>query len=191
LYFGQSQLIEMIENAGGEKLDPTRNQMVVDGKSVISSSARVRIYLFDYYATALRRAGLFGYGSAATAEFPPNVPAGGNFDLSAMKNLKWIDNQYLLFTLRFGYLGVACWVFALACTAWNFFAMSSRCPIDLKWFCACSASAIVGVMFIQMTVWMPQDYGFYLIWLMGGSAGLMSAVLKKKRLSVERDSGLR
>lgn len=183
-YVGQSQVVEILDKAVQAQPNE-RNKMVVDGENVIPSSASARIYLLKYYRSAVRRAGLFGYGSVATAQFPPNVPSGGNMDMKAMKGLKWIDNQYLLFTLRFGYLGVACWITALACSAWNFYYSANRGPIDLKWFCACNASVIVGLMFIQTTVWMPQDYGFYLIWLMGGSAGLVSHLQIKKRQKEE------
>ncbi len=106
---------------------------------------------------------------------------GGNNDITALKNLWAIDNEFLLLTLRFGYLGLTLWSIALILTIYNYSRLATRCPIDLRWFFLASASIVVGIIFIQCTVWMPQDYGFFLIWVMGGSAGLYNAHLKRQK----------
>jgi hypothetical protein len=75
-----------------------------DGREVEYTSARARIELFNVYGPPLKRAGLLGYGTPDCSTFPPQVPLS-----QPVGPVKAVENAYILFTLRFGYLD--CWHF--------------------------------------------------------------------------------
>ncbi len=183
-FFFQQTIIDSLETIGEDR---HKQVVLLDGKERVATSTTIRLQLWNFYETAVQQAGLFGYGTYRTSMFPPQVPMGGNNDVTALKALFAIDNEFLLIILRFGYLGVTCWAIGLALSVYNFGRLALVCPIDLKWFCAFCSSVLAGIFFIQCTVWMPQDYGFHLIWLMGASSGLYAHHLIKSRMIVSRN----
>jgi O-antigen ligase len=111
----------------------------------------------------------------------------GEFDVEAINRLFAIDNQYLLFLLRFGWLGLLSWVAVLTLTINQLWHLSSQRMFRSSGLMPLLCAAIIGVVFIQFTVWMPQDYGFVLIWTCGLIAGIASAN-KFESLQVESRS---
>ena len=69
------------------------------------SMAFNRIYVFRVYGVAIQKAGLFGFGTEAVTGFPINVPLGQQ-DLETLREIRTVDNAFLLMGLRFGYLGL-------------------------------------------------------------------------------------
>jgi hypothetical protein len=134
-----------------------------------------RFYLFDVYGLAMRRAGWLGFGTEPTTGFPVRVPVGPQH-AETQEKIRWLDNAFILITLRFGYLGVA--LFAL----WGVSAMATlimhaqrqmRCGSrnDGILFGA-MGGAIAGTLVLLFAVWMPHDFGFWYLWCLGAASGL-------------------
>jgi O-antigen ligase len=141
--------------------------------------------LWKVYWKAIEGAGMLGYGTEQTSTFPPNVPMDGKSDLKALENLWCIDNQFLLLLLRFGFCGMLLWIGLLAVTAVSFGKLSQR-PSEISMLYCILCGTIVSIGFIQMTVWMPMDYGFALTWTIGlaaGASALPSSALVSRRRS--------
>jgi len=132
-----------------------------------------RVYLIRIYGTAIQRGGLLGFGTEAVTGFPINVPIGQQ-DLETLKTIWTVDNAYLLIGLRFGYLGLVSfvvWCLSIAIT-WGQIAVSESLAPDLKAFTGTMAGVTAAIIFVLLTVWMPQDFGFWYIWTAGSCAGL-------------------
>lgn len=142
------------------------------------SSARARITLFRIFWTPLSRAGFFGYGSGAVSTFPPNVPTGTD-EIHAMRDIWSVDNTYILVTLRFGYLGLICFLsVAVASLLQLVFVSDYQQECSQSFFTACLFGSTFATLVLIFTVWLPADFGFLLIWGFGASSGLyLSQVL--------------
>jgi type IV secretory pathway TrbD component len=170
---GWQTILDGLHRWSGELQKPHRQQptVVIDGERVVYSGTLTRVYLFDVYGVAMRRAGWLGFGTERTSTFPVNVPVGQQHT-ETLKRLPWIDNQYILLVLRFGYLGVA--VFITFCLS-GVFAMlmvCRRCGGRGMVFFGGLAATIVAMMLLLLTVWMPHDFGFWFLWTLGVSSGL-------------------
>jgi hypothetical protein len=142
----------------------------VDGEEVVRTSAMVRLYLFDVYGKAIRSAGFLGYGTDRVTGKPMRVPVSAEH-VDALR-VVWVENGYVLYVLRFGYLGVLFFVCLNVAAATNFVRLGWNAARPGSAFYAGMAGAIVATMLVLMTVWMPRDFGFLLVWTAGASAGL-------------------
>ncbi len=172
--FNWSSLKQELIELGGENVARNGTPIIVDGEKVSYSNVDHRFLLWKVYRKAIQEAGLLGYGTDRTSTFPPNVPMDGNSDLKALQSLWCIDNHYLLLILRFGYLGVIAWFVLVVVTAVEFARLSQR-STDLSMLFILASGMVVAVAFIQMTVWMPIDYGYAFIWMIGMASGALAA----------------
>ncbi|MEZ6074642.1 MAG: hypothetical protein R3C56_02895 [Pirellulaceae bacterium] len=149
--------------------------MLVNDESKEFSNTRYRLLLFDVYKIAVKRGGLLGFGSQAVTGFPIQVPVGPQ-EFETLRTMRSIDNTYLLITLRFGYLGLLCFVLA-ACTAiYQLFAITDPLRTENIGLLTASLGTTLAVILpVIFTVWMPQDYGFILVWSWGASSGMYLA----------------
>jgi O-Antigen ligase len=180
-----SLLKKELIDLGGERVRSTGEMITVDGQTIEYSNVDHRFLLWKVYWKAIEGAGALGYGTEQTATFPPNVPMDGRSDLKALENLWCIDNQFLLLLLRFGFCGMLLWIGLLAVTAATFGKLSQR-PSEISMLYCILCGTIVSIGFIQMTVWMPMDYGFALTWTIGlaaGASALPSSALVSRRKS--------
>jgi hypothetical protein len=147
------------------------NRMVkIHGRDYRFTGTSHRWLMFVAYGPALRSAGPFGFGTERTAQFPPDVPGKTGIPGEMFS----VDNTFLLYTLRFGFLGLLCFC-ALNLTAlWGYLQVALRPNTEGGiWFAAMS-STFAAMLFVLLTVWMPQDYGFLYLFCIGASAGLWS-----------------
>lgn len=168
--FQWNELRRDIRELGGDETNIPAATITVDSQKVEYSNTDHRLLLWSFYKKAILNAGCLGYGSERTSTFPPNVPMDGKSDLQAFEKLWCIDNQYLLFILRFGFCGVALWIGVLVAAAVAFAHLGCM-SIEQAFLFKLLCGAIVAAAFVQFTVWMPMDYGIALIWTIGLSAG--------------------
>lgn len=170
-------LIESLERWSGEDRHYREDVRVVvgDGESKQYSTTRYRLLLLDVYKIAFKRAGLLGFGTEAVTGFPIHVPVGPQ-EVETLHKLRMIDNTYLLITLRFGYLGLFCFASAAILAIWQLSVVSV--PLrheNIGLLMATLASSLLATLPVLFTVWMPQDYGFILLWSWGASSGMYLA----------------
>jgi len=96
-----------------------------------------------------------------------------------------LDNSFILFTLRFGYLGLLFFTAVVALGAWNYIRLATVPNAEGAAWLAAMAGTLVAMAFVLFTVWMPQDFGFFYIWLIGASAGLLAEKENPQLPSVE------
>jgi len=166
---GKDYWLKALHRFGGERLGGSGKLIVVDGKQVEKTSAMTRLYLLQVYRRAAHRAGLFGFGTQSVTGFPIRVPVGAE-DSSALKNVWAIDNEYLLLTLRFGWLGGLTFALALGLAAYSWVSRSRLAKGRDIATCIYFGAAIMAVGFGLLTVWMPHDIGFPLLVLMGATS---------------------
>lgn len=166
----RDRVIELTRSWGGEVVDRETNRVVVDEKEVVMSGTLSRLHVLKMYRRAVIRAGWIGFGSESVSGFPVNVPLGPE-DQTAIRKIRFIDNQYLLLTLRFGWLGVVFFTLALGLTvlAWLMRATVATSDEDQA-MCVFFASGVFSIAIAILTVWMPHDIGFPLIWIMGAAS---------------------
>jgi hypothetical protein len=119
----------------------------------------------------MHRAGWFGFGTDRTTSFPIRVPL-GEVKLQSFYAMKYVDNVYVLLDLRFGIVGVTCFVLFFGTCAYYFLRLGTAPSIATGWFCAAMGGAIVATLAALFTVWMPHDIGFVLLWSSGIGTGL-------------------
>jgi hypothetical protein len=143
------------------------------------SATSKRIHVVDLYRTAMGRAGLFGFGTEAVTGFPVNVPVGQQ-DLATLKSIWTVDNAFLLMGLRFGYAGMLCLVAVCISTAFLWLRMTiwgSLTP-GLRAFTAGTAGVSITMLLVLLTVWMPQDFGFWFVLTWGAAVGMNEGLPK-------------
>ncbi len=157
--------------SGGREVR-TRELTLGEGETLVHSGTRNRLSILAVYETAVKRSGLFGFGTEAVSTFPINVPV-GPAELKTIKQTRYIDNTYLLLTLRFGYLGVSFFLVACIVAVVQLAIVADRhqgrSPSRLA---SSVGGCLLAIYAVIATVWMPPDYGFLLIWTMGCSSGI-------------------
>jgi hypothetical protein len=159
-------LLNQLDALTGEDLAGQTTKSA-DGE-VKFTSAGARKLLFTIYAHPMKHAGLLGYGTNACSSFPPDVPLN-----EPVGRVKSVDNAYILFTLRFGYLGLLMFLAINVTAAWQFLSLADTATGDLRVWLAAMAGMVVTAMLMFMLVWMPQDVGFIYLFSLGASSGLV------------------
>lgn len=173
LAVNQERVLSMLDNWSGET-DHGRQlkELTIEEKSDKYSSARARLTLFRIYREPLLKAGFVGYGTAAVTGFPINVPIGSD-QAEVARDVWSLDNTYMLITLRFGYLGLGCFLAMILLSLWQvirvFDAERGR---SIAWFAACLAGATLSAAWLIFGVWMPMDFGYPFLWGIGATSGL-------------------
>ncbi len=168
-FMQRDQLLELIAKSG-ENLKES-NKIVVDGEVKQTSGTLTRIHLLQVYRGAMIKASWLGFGTDCVTGFPVRVPVGPQEE-KTLKLVPYIDNQYVLMTLRFGWLGAFVFALSLVLSSINWLVRSPHVQ-SVRTQATCIYFGIVLLMVAAglMTVWMPHDIGFPLLWAMGaGSA---------------------
>ena len=150
----------------------------IDGEAMVFSGTNNRFLIFSAYGDALRHAGLAGYGTKLTTGFPPNIPY-LQTSRRSIEKLKYIDNAYVLLTLRFGFLGLCAFVFLMLSGIYTAVSLRKLTPDEPFYVAVCGG--LIGFAAVMMTVWMSYDFGFIYLWMLGILAGC--AVAPKDRFS--------
>lgn len=146
------------------------------GRRLASTSTEARLKYMEVYGDAMQQAGVFGYGTDRTTGFPVRVPMRAEYiQLLETSVLRFLDNAYILFDLRFGHAGVT--LFALLLVVGFVTAMQLRnvAPADVQPWVAVNAGMLVMMSLSLATIWLAHDFGFYLIMSLGSLAGLQTA----------------
>lgn len=162
-------IISKLEQWSGEK----QWKIEIDGESQLTSSVRSRVNLFEVNRIAIKRSGLFGFGTESVSGFPINVPL-GPVEARTLQSVRAIDNTYILLMLRFGYMGVGFFTLAALLSVGQFFWLTQRYRREnIGWLCAGLGAVTFATLLVQCTVWMPHEIGFPLVWTFGLSAGIL------------------
>lgn len=160
------QMLNLLEVVVNE--EDRKSLVEVDGQAAEYSSAKSRLLIFSAYGDALRHAGLTGYGSKKTTGFPPNIPYLQN-TRHTVDRLRNVDNAYVLFTLRFGYLGMFAFILLLLAAVVTAAKVSRN--TELKNLFAAICGSLVGLAAVLLSVWFCYDFGFAVLWTMGILSG--------------------
>ncbi len=164
-----SSFVTMLDQMAGEKSRVTK--ISLDGERVELSSFRHRIVLLQVFWPAMKDAGLLGYGSNAMKSLPPDVPH-LPADETARKSLKYVDNAFVFYVLRFGWLGATIFTLLIAGATYTAIRLSWDRSIGI--LTGATASMLVSMALALVTVWFSYDFGFELLWMYGILAGLAS-----------------
>ena len=191
LIVNRNLVLETLESWAGENR-AAKSRVVINENKEEFTSTRSRFLLVELYSIALKRSGLLGFGTEAVTGFPVRVPLGPQ-EVETMKRIRFVDNSYILMTLRFGYCGVFFFTVALVAAALQLLYVCTRMPTESPGILAgCLAGSMMGVIPVIFTVWMPPDFGFPLMWTCGVSSGLLLALnsgnLKERKSSKPRIS---
>lgn len=163
-----------------EKTDSTRGRsklLNVNDEAIVYSGTRNRLLVWKVYGPLVLRGGMFGYGTAAVSSFPPNIP-GLPASAKSAETLGIVDNSYLLLGLRFGTVGLTLFITLIAGAVFTAIAhLRSAGNLfypDGNWFLIALASTLVGISFEIATVFLSYEFGFWLIFTCGMSAGIAS-----------------
>ncbi len=169
--FQRQAVLEYVHRWGGQSIEKNKTgTVIVDDQVVELTGTLNRVYLLQVFRRAVYRAGWIGFGTESTTGFPVKVPVGPS-DESALRKIKIIDNQYLLLALRFGWLGVILFTAGICLSVGAWYQRGRQQRGADRRFCVYMGSTITGVAIVLLTVWMPQDIGYPLLWMMGaGSA---------------------
>ncbi|MCX7400188.1 MAG: hypothetical protein NT138_21155 [Planctomycetales bacterium] len=149
----------------------------VDGTAMVYSSSRARLLLPLAYAKAMTNAGIVGYGSEATKEFPLKIPyLEGTAE--TRDALKLVDNAYILMVLRMGWLGGFLLVLLLITGMLSCWLLHRRRPDRL--FPAAFLSLLIVYSILSLNlVSQVYDFFFTIAWTLG----IVSALLIQKSSS--------
>ncbi len=168
-------IVEQLEKWAGE----ARLQTIeVDDETLVQTGTRNRINIFGVYKIALKRSGLNGFGTQAVSGFPINVPLGPR-EVETIRQTKFVDNEYILITLRFGYLGLAAFTAVGLLALGQLWWLANLAPRQLpQQLACCLGAALFSSLLTLLTVWMPYEIGFVLFWTCGLSSGLLGSQLQ-------------
>lgn len=185
LFVNREAILTLLDSWGAGAKEVRTTEIAVGDETIEHTPTRNRLSILSVYSVAVQRAGLLGFGTEAVSTFPVNVPVGPT-QLKTLKRTKYVDNTYLLLTLRFGYLGVAVFLSACIAAVWQLTIVadrhSGRSPGILA---SCIGGSLIGVYAVILTVWMPPDFGFLLVWTFGCSSGIFLSMGKGERKSAQ------
>jgi hypothetical protein len=136
----------------------TRQKMIlIDGEYYEYDGTLHRLLLFKVYGDAMWKGGLLGHGPSNGASFLDLV------DGKVSKEMESIDNHYVVFTLKYGFLGTGIFILTALCGIGYSLksAYSASPPSHL--FVAAQAGSLAMVSALLLTVWFPND--FRVVWL--------------------------
>jgi hypothetical protein len=171
--------------SGEESLDKSnRVTLEIDGEKVESSSTMGRLNLYMFYKKAMWEGGFLGFGTERTDSFPVDVPVGSRDELSRT-SLRFVDNHYILITLRFGWLGFASFVGILITPIIQsrLYSRGSCAASDCLCISQQFSNAILAATLAILTVWLAFDFGQMLLFAIGTIACFSQAGAKLKGIA--------
>lgn len=165
--YNRDQVIDTVTRLG-ERIN-VHKTITIDGSKKPMTFTATRWYLVQAYWPAMVRASWLGYGTDAISGFPVKVPL-GDIDPETIKEVPYIDNQYVLMVLRFGWAGATTFTIALLLAAAAWFQRSTTMQFSQAAVSFYVGGTILAVAAGLLTVWMPHDIGFPLLWWMGGGS---------------------
>ena len=183
IFLNGTAVLKQLESWSGEqqRYRPRQaKEVVVDNQERALTGTTSRILLLDVYRIAVRKSGWLGFGSEAVSSFPVNVPVGPQ-EVETLQRLRNIDNVYVLFTLRFGYFGIAAFSMILITAIGQAIWLAFKNPGSTsQFFSAAVAGTLLGMAFVLFTVWLPPDIDLPLMMVAGASSGLLFSSISGK-----------
>jgi len=155
--------------SGEESLEQSnRVTLEIDGEKVQNSSTMGRLNLYMFYRKAMREGGFLGFGTERTDSFPVDVPVGARDEFSRT-SLKFVDNHYILITLRFGWLGSAAFVAILTTAIVIPILSSQRYGMNgsSNFMYPIVSYSVFSASLALLTVWLAFDFGQLLLFFLG------------------------
>jgi O-Antigen ligase len=171
-FFTQDAIQTAMETISREQ--NTNRKVKIHNQEYRFTGTTHRWLMFVAYGPAIKQTGLVGFGTERTSEFPPNVPAKNGIPTEMFS----VDNAYLLILLRFGYFGVLFFVAMLCAAQWNFWEMLQNPKAEGSAWAAAMLGSLIAFGLLMLTVWLPQDFGFFYIVNIGAAAGLWAERLQ-------------
>jgi hypothetical protein len=161
------RLARLADDATQESRKQLFNSVTIDGERLPHSGTLTRLYLFRLYQPALAQMGPLGYGTERLTGFPANVPFREE-DREAVELMSMIDNAYLLFLLRFGWLGLLLFTLTVGILASYGvrLAAAARGRIAAQLY-SWQSAVLLMIPLILLTVWFSHDFGFFFLWCGG------------------------
>lgn len=155
----------------GGRTDQRQTIVEVNDELVTHSSTRARYRMLEVYGKSAQRAGFLGYGSEATSGFPPNIPHLPK-EAQATEEFWTVDNTYLLMVLRFGYLGLAGFVF-LVISPVLMICLQPNLDLRRDAWIMYAAPGMIAV--LLLTVYCDYEILLPLMWTLGLTTSLCDA----------------
>lgn len=174
-------MLKALEQLGSEA-DPevTKAKVIFGDKELKSSSVRDRLSHWELYRLAFARSGFLGFGTVRTAGFPLDIPLGYVEEKTA-RRLFTCENVFLLYSLRFGWLGGGTFLAFVICATVYAFIVKAPEDIGLRLFIHCNFGMWLGCWVILNTVYMPHDHGWPILWSAGVVASLRAIDLQERQ----------
>ena len=146
----------------------------IDGKPYHYSGTLHRELLFVVYKDSLLCAGWFGYGDRELSEIPyQKTVVGMNF---------WsIDDHYIWYVLRKGWLGVALFLLLGLTGSYNLARLALQLDAPGSMLAAAACSAILAVLLLLFTVLMIPAPGDVMLFWIGFGAKLARTEVRSRR----------
>ena len=183
IIFVKDDVLRGLESWAG-KQRPGKVEFEGEKRDVTALSYRWMV--FAPYKLAVSQVGFLGYGTERTATFPVNVPYGP--EARATVTTFWsIDCQYLLFLLRFGWLGLAGFCGIYITSIWHLSRQSALVLNTERVLPLAIIAALASTAIVFIVEWMPHDYGYLFLWTCGAANGLrLSPQMLRRNLDSNR-----
>ncbi len=168
-------VLSTLERWSGEASGRLRQTVEVGGQKQRYSGTRGRLLVYRVYGKAIAQAGLLGYGTDRVTGFPIRIPLSGEA-AELIRSMETVENTYVLVALRFGWIGLFALVSAIAISLfqWQRLRLGER-EESRRLLTVCLGSATFATAVVLLSVWMPHEIGFPLVWTLGSSSGLFLA----------------
>jgi hypothetical protein len=165
---GHDYLLDAL-HVWSNEADQDKQFIVVNGASVEYSGTKHRLLQLSVYREAAAHAGWFGYGMKNMSAVPPEIP---HVEEHLREIFVSIDNHYLWFLLKSGYLGLTLFVLLGICALSNLLlpALATDAPQGV--LAAGMFAAILSVLVLVTTVYFAADFGFLWLFNVGFAASL-------------------
>ncbi|MBL8825684.1 MAG: O-antigen ligase family protein [Planctomycetaceae bacterium] len=177
---GQSAVVNLLHAWSGE----SKHEMVeIRGELYEYSGTTHRLLQWIVFRDAIDHAGWLGFGSTPLMSGKNRLP---HVEEHLREKFSSIDNHYIEFTLRCGYLGVVLFV-GLGLTAIVYLVGPAlQTTGELSWFAATLAGAQLLVLLNLAAVWFATDFSFVWLFNVGIAASIRSTILGSRTATTAR-----
>lgn len=178
--FGQSAIINLLHAWSGE----SRHEMVeIRGELYEYSGTTHRMLQWIVFRDAVEHADWLGFGSTPLMAGKNRLPF---VEDHLREKFSSIDNHYIEFTLRCGFLGMVLFM-VLGLTALTYLVSPALQTTDeLSWFAATLAGVQLLVLLNLAAVWFASDFSFVWLFNVGIAASIRAATLGSRAAKTVR-----
>jgi hypothetical protein len=172
--------LKKVEDLKWDSIQQPTEKVEFNGQQHEFNAISARWLTLYAYRPAIEQAGFLGFGTERTDTFPVNVPLGP--DAKQTISAFWtIDCEYLLLILRFGWAGVTAFTIVCICSIWRILNQTGYVTPEEKIMPLAIAATLISATLALIVEWMPHDYGFMFLWLVGVANGIRPSWPTKHR----------